>query len=110
MEFRWAAAVAANITGIAPGPTAAQRATITNAIFGANPTAPLELPRELDLMPCTMDCKCVGIQRAPWTPNQLPTTVTKDVVLVVPGLVGSQGFTVTLTIPANLRQGIGRCE
>ena len=58
--FRWAAAAAANITGIVPPPTARERRKIVNGLFGPVPLAPLQLPAELDVQPCIFGCCCVG--------------------------------------------------
>ena len=106
--FRWAVAVAANITGIVPPPTNAERRKIVNGLFGAVPLAPLVLPAELDVQPCIFGCQCVNVRWGTWTP-QAPVTVTKDVDLLQPGQP-PKTFTVTLSIPASLRQGIGNCQ
>jgi len=106
--FRWAAPVAANITGIVPPPTNAERRKIITGIFGAVPMAPLVLPAELDAQPCIFGCQCVNVRWGAWTP-QAPVTVTKDVDLLQPGQP-PKTFTVTLSIPASLRQGIGSCQ
>ena len=67
--FRWAVAVAANITGIVPPPTNAERRKIVNGLFGAVPLAPLELPAELDVQPCIFGCQCVNVRWGAWTPT-----------------------------------------
>ena len=107
LQFRWAPAGPANITGIAPAPTAPERKKIVKGIFGANPMAPLQLPAELELLPCILNCNCVNLQWGAWIPNQL-MTVTKDVDLMKAGQLVT--FTVTLSIPAQVRQGIGNCQ
>jgi hypothetical protein len=107
--FRWAAPAAADITGIVPAPTARERRKIINGLFGPVPLAPLQLPAELDAQPCIFGCSCVGIRWGAWTPNQIPQTVTKDVDLLQAGQP-PKTFTVTLAIPANVRQGIGNCQ
>lgn len=109
LGFRWAQPAAGNITGIVPMPTRPERRAIVNGLFGPGLLAPLQLPPELDAMPCILNCACVGLRWGPWTPNQVPLTVTKDVELLQAGQP-PRTFTVTLTIPANVRQGIGRCQ
>jgi hypothetical protein len=112
LEFQWAQPNAGNITNIVPAPTNAERRKIRAGLFGAGPlvppTAPLELPAELDVMPCLFNCQCVNIQWGPWPANQVNLTVTKDVDLLQLG--GAKTFTVTFAIPARFRQGIGSCQ
>jgi hypothetical protein len=109
LGFRWAPPAAGNITGIVPAPTPRERRAIVNAMFGPGLLAPLQLPAEVDVLPCILNCTCVGLRWAAWTPNQIPQTVTKDVELLRAGQP-AKSFTVTLTIPASVRQGIGRCQ
>ena len=109
LRFRWAAAGPANITGIVPVPTAAEKNKITGGIFGPNPMAPLELPPEVPILPCILNCDCVNLRWAAWTPNQIPLTVTKDVELLQADQP-AKTFTVTLSIPAKIRQGVGNCQ
>ena len=108
-QFRWAAAGPGNITGIAPVPTAAEKKKIITGMFGPNPMAPPDLPKEVPVLPCILNCNCVNLRWGAWTPNQIPLTVTKDVELLQADQE-AKTFTVTLSIPANIRQGIGNCE
>jgi hypothetical protein len=71
--------------------------------------APLQLPAQLDIMPCIFGCQCVNVRWGGWTPKPVPLTVTKDVDLLQPGQP-AKTFTVTLVIPANLNQGVGTCQ
>ncbi len=109
LGFIWAPAAAANITTIVPPPTPRERRAIVNALFGPGLLAPLQLPTAVDVQPCLFGCACVGVTWGAWTPNQIPQTVTKDVELLQAGQP-PRPFTVTLVIPARLRQGIGRCQ
>jgi hypothetical protein len=109
LQFRWAAAGPANITGIVPAPTAAEKNKITAGLFGPNPMAPLQLPPQVTVLPCLLDCNCVNVRWAAWTPNPIPQTVTKDVDLLQAGQP-AKTFTVTLSIPATVRQGVGGCQ
>ncbi len=112
LQFQWAPPNAGNITNIVPAPTNAERRKIRNGLFGAGPlvppTAPLELPAELDVLPCLFNCQCVNIRWGPWPPNQVNLTVTKNVDLLQPG--ATKTFTVTFSIPARFRQGVGNCQ
>ena len=109
LQFRWAAAGQANVTSIVPAPNKAETKKITRALFGPNPGAPLQLPAQIEVLPCILDCTCVNLRWSNWTLNQVPMTVTKDVELLQAGQAGKT-FTVTLSIAANLRQGIGNCQ
>jgi len=113
LEFRWAQPNAGNITNIVPAPTNAERRKIRDGVFGAGPlappTAPLELPAELDVMPCLFDCRCVNIRWGPWPPNPVNLTVTKDVELFQLG-GANKVFTVTFSVPGRFRQGVGTCQ
>jgi hypothetical protein len=109
LEFRWAVPGVGNITNIAPPPTNAERRKIHAGLFGPVAMAPVELPDALDVQPCVFNCQCVDIRWGPWTPNQVPLTVTKTVDLLQPG-VPPKTFTVTLVINATYRQGIGTCR
>ena len=97
------------MTGIVPVPTNAERRAIINGLFGPGLLAPIQLPDEVDVLPCILNCTCVGLRCAAWTPNPIPQTVTKSVDLFQAGQP-PKVFTVTLTIPANLRQGVGHCQ
>lgn len=109
LEFRWALPNAGNIATIAPQPTNAERRKIRNALFGVPALAPLELPAELDVLPCLFNCRCVHIQWSPWPPNPVNLTVTKTVDLLQAGQP-AKTFTVTFSIPARFRQGVGACQ
>jgi hypothetical protein len=95
--------------GNVPAPTRRERRAIVNGLFGSGLLTPLQLPAEVDALPCILNCACVGLRWGAWTPNQIPQTVTKDVELLQAGSP-PKTFTVTLTIPATVRQGIGRCQ
>jgi hypothetical protein len=109
LQFQWAVPGVANITSIAPPPTNAERRKIHTGLFGPVAMAPVDLPDALDVQPCIFNCQCGGIRWGPWTPNPVPLTVTKTVDLLQAGQP-PKTFTVTLSIPAKLRQGIGRCQ
>ena len=109
LEFQWTPPGVANITNIAPVPTNAERRKIHTGLFGPFPMAPVELPDAVDVQPCIFNCQCADIQWGPWTPNPVALTVTKAVDLLQPGQP-PKTFTVTLSIPAKLRQGIGHCQ
>lgn len=110
LEFRWAQPAPTDITNIAPAPAnAAERKKIVDAIFAKVPAAPLDLPKELALLPCILECECVGIRWAPWPKNQIPYTVDHKVELLQAGQEEKK-FTVTLAILAKARHGIGNCE
>jgi hypothetical protein len=108
LGFIWAPAGAGNITGIVPAPTPRERRAIVNAMFGPGLLAPLQLPAMVEVQPCLFGCGCVDVTWGAWT-NQIPQTVTKDVELLQAGQP-PKPFTVTLVIPARVRQGIGRCQ
>ena len=71
--------------------------------------APPALPPQVDLLPCILGCTCVGTNWSAWTPNQIPQTVTTSVTLMQASQP-ARAFTVTLSVPANVRQGVGRCQ
>jgi len=103
LQFQWAAAGPANLTSILPPANKAETKKIVRGLFGPNPGAPLQLPGEIEVLPCILKCTCVNIQWGKWTPNQVPMTITKDVQLLQAGQP-PKTFTVTLSIPAKLRE------
>ena len=58
------------------------------------------------MLPCILTAACVGRQVRGLDPEPDPQTVTKNVDLFQAGQP-PKVFTVTLTIPAKLRQGVG---
>ena len=109
LGFQWAKPGKANIVAIAPAPTPAERKAIVAGMFGPAAMAPPQLPAQVDLLPCVLGCTCVGLQWGGWTPNQIPQTLTTSVTLQQAGQL-PKTFAVTLSVPANVRQGVGRCQ
>ena len=109
LGFQWAKPGKKDITNIAPPPTPVERRAIIAGMFGPFPMAPPVLPAQVEVVPCILGCQCVGLNWGAWTLNQIPQTVTTDVTLNQAGQP-PKTFTVTLSVPANVRQGIGRCQ
>lgn len=109
LGFQWAKPGKANIVAIAPAPTPAERKAIVAGMFGPAAMAPPQLPAQMDIVPCILGCTCVGLKWGGWTSNQIPLTVTTSVTLQQAGQP-PKTFTVTLSVPANVRQGVGSCQ
>jgi hypothetical protein len=110
LGFQWAQPGKNNIVNIVPPPTPAERRAIVAGMFGPAAMAPPNLPPQLDIMPCILGCQCVGLNWGAWTPNQIPQTLTVDVTVNQLGQPKGKTFTVTLSVPANVRQGVGHCQ
>jgi len=110
LGFRWAKPGKNNVVNIAPAPTPAERNAIITGMFGPAAMAPPQLPVQVEIVPCILGCTCVGLNWGAWTPNQIPLTLTTTVTVNQLGQPQGKTFTVTLSIPANVRQGVGRCQ